>query len=139
MLKRKHKSPDNTCGLQWSFFYIYVTQRVEWRKSESAGCNKVTVMEALCCRNTSVHWQEREACPRAHCAFSCVLHHSLCQLPTPLKKRDASPKLILLSPCLIALCIYTDETKCRDCLCDFYITVCVNTLETFQLVSGIKL
>lgn len=113
VLKRKDKSLDNTLGLQWSFFYIDVTQMVEWRKSESTGCNKVTVVEAPCCRNASVYWQKREECPRAHTAFSCVLHHSLCQLPASLKKRDASPKLVLLSPCF-----YTDQMKCRDYLCD---------------------
>jgi len=90
VLNRKGKFPDNARGLQWSFFYICVTQMVEWRKSESAGCNKLTVVEALCCRNASVRWQKREECLRAHTAFRGVLHHSLCQLPASHKKRCIS-------------------------------------------------
>lgn len=118
VLKRKDKSPDNTCGLQWSLFYVCVTQMVEWRKSEGARCNKVIVGEAPCCRNASVHWQKREECPKAHSALSCVLQHSLGQ-PLLLSKRDASPKRVLLSPCF-----YTDQMKGRDYLCGFISCLC---------------
>jgi len=40
----------------------------------------MTVMEALCCRDASQHWQKREMCPRVQAAFSRVLHCFLCQL-----------------------------------------------------------
>lgn len=85
LLKRKDKSPDNTLGFQWSLFYVYVTQTVGLRKSESAGCNKVTVVAAPCCRNTSEPWHRREERPGARAAFSCVLHILCASFPPPSK------------------------------------------------------
>lgn len=132
VLKRKDKSPDNICGLQWSLFYVCVTQMVDWRKSEGARCNKVIVgkhraVETHLCTGRRERSAQRRTVPSA--VFFSIRWASHCFSQKEMHLQNA----FFCLPASIQI-----KWKVEITYVGLY-HACVNTLETFQLVSGIKL